>query len=333
MSLRFHEIAESSHRLLNPFNMDKIALIGEICGLKEGQRILDLACGKGEMLSQWARTHGILGVGVDISTVFIEAAKERAYLLDVGDKVNFVLGDAADYPQEHHQFDVVSCLGATWIGNGLVGTLNLMKSALPTGGGLIVVGEPYWHRPATDEVAGALDVSADDFASLGGTLERIESAGFELLEMVLSNGDDWDRYVAAQWLAAAQYLDENPDDPEADELREWTAHARRGYLMYGRDYMGWGVFVLRPADSPGTIRKTKPTAQRTLSARPVGMEIEDSMLWVRLEDGRVIGAPVSWYPWLESAADDIASHIELTHSSVEWPALGQRIEIKDLLRT
>lgn len=29
-------------------------------------------------------------------------------------------------------------------------------------------------------------------------------------------------------------------------MREFLDRSRRGHLAYGRDYLGWGVFVLRP---------------------------------------------------------------------------------------
>jgi hypothetical protein len=39
-------------------------------------------------------------------------------------------------------------------------------------------------------------VEDGDYESLTGTLDRIDSAGFDLVEMVLASPDDWDRYVA-----------------------------------------------------------------------------------------------------------------------------------------
>ncbi|MEU8150426.1 hypothetical protein [Nonomuraea sp. NPDC048901] len=85
----------------------------------------------------------------------------------------------------------------------------------------------------------------DSFASLSGTAKLIEDAGYELVEMVLANHDIWDRYVAAQWWTLSEWLRENPDDPDASALRQFLDHARDSYLEYGRDYIGWGVFVLR----------------------------------------------------------------------------------------
>jgi SAM-dependent methyltransferase len=245
MSLRFHEIAEARHRVLNPISEAKLALIGEICRLEEKTRLLDLACGKGELLTTWAQRYGILGVGVDLSEVFIEAAKARAYELEVVDQLTFVVDDAADFPQEHHQFDVVSCIGATWIGGGLLGTLKLMQTALKPQDGMLIVGEAYWQQVPPPEVYTALDYSVDTFTTLAGTLDRFESLGLTLVEMVLADLDGWDRYYARQWTTVYDYLHNHPDDPQADELREWIAKNRRNYLTYERQYLGWGVFILR----------------------------------------------------------------------------------------
>ena len=54
MSLRHHEIAEANHRILDPLVDAQLHLIGEVAGVAEGMRVLDLACGKGELLCRWA---------------------------------------------------------------------------------------------------------------------------------------------------------------------------------------------------------------------------------------------------------------------------------------
>src|SRR5690606_8350733 len=65
--LRHHEIAEADHRILNPFTEEKLRLLGEVSRIGPGARILDLACGKGEMLCRWAADFGSAGHGVDLS--------------------------------------------------------------------------------------------------------------------------------------------------------------------------------------------------------------------------------------------------------------------------
>jgi hypothetical protein len=238
------EIAEAEHRILNPFTDEKLMLLGELCRLAPGARQLDLACGKGEMLCRWAARFGVAGHGVDISSVFLAAARSRAAELRVADRVSFEQADAAAAVPAHASFDVVSCIGATWIGGGLTGTIDLMRPAVRADG-LVLVGEPYWKRPPPAEASRALGLPGDDWASLDGTLDRFEAAGAELVEMVLADGDSWDRYEASQWWTVERWLRENPGHPDAGEMREYLVSSRRSHLRYQRRYLGWGVFVLR----------------------------------------------------------------------------------------
>jgi SAM-dependent methyltransferase len=246
--LRFHEIAETNHRILNPFSKKQYKLLGKLCELKEGTSILDLACGKGEMLATWSKKHGITGTGVDISDVFLDAANDRAKELGVNEKVTFENADAGQYPQESHQFDIVSCIGATWIGGGFAGTVKLMKKALKDEKeGLLLIGEPFWHEEPTDEVrqAAGEGYEGDLFVTLAEMPQRFEECGLQLIEMVIANIDGWDRYEAPQWASIYKWLQENPDDPDADEMTNWIDNNQKVYLQHLRRYFGWGVFVLK----------------------------------------------------------------------------------------
>ena len=246
MSLHFHEIAETYHRILNPFTEDQLMLLGEICHLNPSIKLLDLACGKAEMLCRWAQKYGIHGTGVDISSVFLESAKNRANELNVSDNLTFIQDDAGNYSPAAHVYDIVSCIGATWIGNGLTGTIELMKPAV-TPNGLLLIGEPYWIDTPPESAYEALGVKPNDYATLDITLDRLESSGLKLVEMVLANHYGWDRYEAPRWMAIDDFLRNNPNDPDASALNEWINNNRRAYLKYGRRYLGWGVFVLRLA--------------------------------------------------------------------------------------
>ncbi|MCV5831093.1 SAM-dependent methyltransferase, partial [Escherichia coli] len=63
--------------------------------------------------------------------------------------------------------DVAACVGATWIGGGVAGTIELLKQSLIPGG-MLLIGEPWWRkRPATAEEAVACGAqSPDDFLTL-----------------------------------------------------------------------------------------------------------------------------------------------------------------------
>ncbi len=244
--LRQHEIAEAGHRILNPFTDQKLELLGELCRWHRDMHLLDLASGKGEMLCTWAQRHGIQGLGVDISEVFVPAARARAAHLGVADRVRFVQADAGAFGAEEASFDAVACIGATWIGGGLAGTIDLMRPALVPGG-LLLIGEPFWRETPPEGAYEALGIGREEFVSLPGTLSRFEEAGLGLVEMVLADEDSWDRYVAAQWWTVAAWLDEHPGHADAAEMRGYLDRSRRSHLAYGRRYLGWGVFVLRAA--------------------------------------------------------------------------------------
>ena len=245
MSLRHHEIAEANHRILNAFTEEKLRLLGEVSGVAPGTRVLDLACGKGELLCRWAEWFGSGGVGVDISPVFLGAAVARAVEFGVADRVTFLQGDAGTYVPEAGAFDIAACIGATWIGGGVAGTVELLRPAIGRGG-RILIGEPFWTEPPPDEAVAAFGADADEFVSLEGTLDRLEAADLELIEMVIANSDDWDRYEAAQWRTVADWLDSNPADPDHDAMRDFLDTRRRNHLRWRRRYLGWGVFVTRP---------------------------------------------------------------------------------------
>jgi SAM-dependent methyltransferase len=244
MSLWLHEISEAGHRILNPFSEEKLMLLGAVSRVGPGTRILDLACGKGEMLCRWAQAYGSGGHGVDISAVFLPVATARAAELGVSGRVTFELGDAGRHAAPAGGYDIASCIGATWIGAGLAGTIELMRPAVRPGG-LLLVGEPYWTEPPPDGALAALSIGPDEFVPLPGTLERFEASGVALVEMVLADGDTWDRYVAAQWWTLTEWLRAHPDDERVPAVREFLDTSRRSHLAYQRRYLGWGVFVLR----------------------------------------------------------------------------------------
>lgn len=241
---RIFTIRESGHRIHNPLTDQDLRTLGQAIDLTPGTRILDLACGSGEMLATWARDHQITGTGVDLSAVFVDAARSRADELGVADAITLVHADAAGYVSEQ-PVDIAACVGATWIGGGVAGTLDLLsRSTRP--GGLLLVGEPYWRRVPPDEQAAQAcgATGTDDFRTLPDLLSDLGGYGYDVVEMVLADQRSWDRYQAAQWLSMRRWLDANPSDELADEVRGLLATEPAQYARYIRELLGWGVFAL-----------------------------------------------------------------------------------------
>jgi SAM-dependent methyltransferase len=248
MTLRFHEISETNHRILNPFTEHKLIQLGEICRLKSGMRQLDLACGKGEMLCQWARKFGISGTGVDISQVFLEAARLRAAEFRISDQVEFIRKDAVQFLPRPDSYDVVSCIGANWIGGGTRGTLELVKGKglRRSNQSLVLMGEIFWKKEPTVDALEALGVQPGDWAvGLDGLLSIFNTSGVRLVEMILASDNDWDRYESMHWWAVDRWCQENPDHPDMEKLVAFSEDCRLSYFRYERPLCDWGVFVLR----------------------------------------------------------------------------------------
>jgi SAM-dependent methyltransferase len=250
VNLRKHEIAETYHRILNPLLEEQLRTIGDAAEVGPATRVLDLCCGKGEMICRWAEWYGSLSLGVDLSEVFVAVARKRARELGVDARVEIAQGEAAAFAKhlaerEPASFEVVSCLGATWIGGGLAGTLDLMRP-LVIPGGAIIVGEPFLEEPIPAEGLAAFGFAPDDYVSLDRTVDRFAAAGLEVEEMIAAGTLGWERYEAPQWRAIARFLAAHPDDPDRDELRAFLEEGRRNYATWGRRYLGWAVFVARP---------------------------------------------------------------------------------------
>jgi SAM-dependent methyltransferase len=243
---RIFTVTESAHRIHNPVTPEKLATLGAALRLKPKARILDLGSGSGEMLCTWARDHGVTGTGVDMGRLFTEQAKRRAVELGVADRVEFIHGDAAGYVSDE-KVDVAACVGATWIGGGVAGTIELLARSLRSKG-IILIGEPFWRRlPPTESVAkGCLANAISDFLMLPELLASFGELGYDVVEMVLADQDGWDRYEAAKWLTMRLWLKANPDDDFAKEVRAELTSGPERYAAYTREYLGWGVFALMP---------------------------------------------------------------------------------------
>ena len=241
---RIFTVSESAHRIHNPFTPEKFAALGAALRMAPGATVLDLGSGSGEMLCTWARDHGIRGHGIDKSPLFTAQAQARAVELGVAERVTFAHGDAAGFVARE-RVDVAVCVGATWIGGGVAGTIALLRQSLREGG-ILLVGEPFWLKipPSEDVAKGCRAGSIAEFMLLPDLVASFGALGYDVVEMVLADQDSWDRYEAPKWLTMRRWLAENPGDDFANEVRAELTTAPENHVRYSRDHLGWGVFAL-----------------------------------------------------------------------------------------
>ncbi len=239
---KYFAIGHDRHVICNPASEEKIDELVELLAVPEGGRVLDIACGKAEFLLRAVRRWKCGGVGVDLSPPFVEIARARVEQGGLQNSLEIVHANGSDYEAPPASFDVASCLGASWIWGGLGGTLDaLSRWARP--GGRVVVGEPYWRKRASPEYLKAAGLEESNFATHRGNVEAGLERGLGFLHAIVSDENDWDRYEGYQSLATETYALENPDDPDLDEIISGARAARDAYLNWGRDELGWAIYL------------------------------------------------------------------------------------------
>ncbi|CAN5512943.1 class I SAM-dependent methyltransferase [soil metagenome] len=241
---RYYDISLTHHVLCNPTSLAKIDTFISLLGIPQDGRLLDIACGKAELLVRAVEHFGCSAVGVDLSTYAIEDARTKVADRIPDANVELLEIDAGDYDGPYASFHAVTCLGASWIWDGHVGTLrSLARWARP--GGYVLVGEPYWKQEPDPEYLEADDLTRDIFSTHLGNVEAGLSLGLTPVYTAVSNADEWDHYETLQWYAVEHWAREHPDDPDRDEVLERLARHRDVYLRWGRDTLGWALYLFR----------------------------------------------------------------------------------------
>jgi SAM-dependent methyltransferase len=242
---KFYDITHREHVVCNPTSEEKLARLVELLRLPTNAQVVDIACGKGELLIRLAEAYGARGTGVDISPFYLADAKRSLEARAPSAGISFTQMDGADFkPDRPAGLDLASCIGASWVFGGHANTLEaLMNMVKP--GGWVIVGEPYWLQEPPEDYLEALECAREDFGSHLLNAEAGERRGLDLVHTIVSSKDDWDRYEGLQWYATDEYARSHPDDPDLAELVERVSKARTAYLRWGRDTIGWAIYMFR----------------------------------------------------------------------------------------
>jgi arsenite methyltransferase len=92
---------------LHPGGLGLTDHLAKVIGLRRGDRVLDVASGRGISAIHLAKTVGCSVVGVDYSPPNVASARRAASEQGVANRVHFLAGDAERLPVEDHAFDAV----------------------------------------------------------------------------------------------------------------------------------------------------------------------------------------------------------------------------------
>jgi SAM-dependent methyltransferase len=232
-------IAHEGIDLMNPLPVAKLDEVLGTLALEPGARVIDLGCGKGELLRRLASRYEIRGVGVDRSPALLEEARRRAPA-----NVTYVVADLTAFATGA-PFDLAASLGAS-VG-GFRPTLARLAGHLRPGG-LALLGEGYWRREPGDEYLEALGATRDEMPDYPGLFAAAAEVGLQPRYAVTADTDDFDRYEWRWSLNGERYAAAHPDEPGVEEFLAFIRNGRRRYVeLGGRETLGFGLFLFERA--------------------------------------------------------------------------------------
>ncbi len=233
------------HEICNP--MDSAAL-DELLGHLapgDGDRMLDIACGHGELLIRAAERADIAGVGLDLSPWVLLRASTRAAARRLRGTTDWWLGEGRALPKEP-RWDVVTCLGASWIWHGFTGTLRAAASRVRPGG-RIAIGD-LRTRKGVD--AGTLEQVIGPGTSMtteADQLAALEQAGLEPIDCYVSPDEAWAGYHRLVIESADTYTGPAPAGNASSTAREWQQEFERD-----RRVLEWTVWTATKPRRPAS---------------------------------------------------------------------------------
>ena len=245
---KFSAIAHRDHDFCNPVAAGKIERIFDLLPVDAKAEALDLGCGRGELALRLIARFGMRVTAVDRSAPMLDAARARAQACGALERLRLVESDIAEFNPPSQAFDLTVMLGGGGIGGGIAGICRTL-AGWTRRGGHVLIGEGYWARPPAPEYLAHLDAQPDELRDHLGNVQAGIDAGLIPLHAFVASPDEWDEYEWKYSRSIERYALEQPADPDVpamlDRIRRW----RDGYLRWGRDTLGFGVYLFQRAPS------------------------------------------------------------------------------------
>jgi SAM-dependent methyltransferase len=241
---KFSAIAHRDHDYCNPIAAAKIERILDLVALSAGAQALDLGCGRGELALRLIQRFGCVVTGVDRSSAMLDAARDRAQRRGVLDRLRIIETDIASFAPESETFDLTAMLGGGGIAGGFAGICATL-ARWTRHGGHVLIGDGYWAKPPATEYLAHLDSGEGEFRDHRGNVQAGMDAGLIALHASVASADEWDEYEWKYARSVERYAIERPDDPDVPAMLERIRRWRDGYLRWGRDTLGFGLYLFR----------------------------------------------------------------------------------------
>jgi predicted TPR repeat methyltransferase len=194
---RFFEAGHHLMDIMNPLSPRGLDQVVTAIDRQPTERLLDIACGHGELLLRVAAGAGsgrstadTIMTGVDLSPWTLRRAHQRLANAEVA--AELFLGDGARYLEQHpgRTWDVISLIGASWIWGGFEPSVAALVPRLNPGGRLAIAEVIVASPEARDQLAGEYGTPLTS-SEVEGVLA---DAGLVDLTVIPITAQDWRDY-------------------------------------------------------------------------------------------------------------------------------------------
>ncbi|HEX6346956.1 SAM-dependent methyltransferase [Umezawaea sp.] len=207
-----------------------------------GRTVVDFGCGWAELLLRVLETEPTArGLGVDEDDSGVRRGRANAEKRGLQEHVRLDLANVTTW--EAPPADVAISIGASHAWGDTRKTLEAMRERIRPGGTLLL-GDAFWERPPTADVLARLDATPEDYGSLAELVDLAMATGYRLLSLATANLDEWDSFESRWCAGRERWLLENPDHPEAAEVRSVVDAHRDNWLHGYRGHLGFAYLTL-----------------------------------------------------------------------------------------
>lgn len=238
-------VAYAQMELANPVSLDSVEHLLAGAPVRPGGRVLDLGCGSAPVAVFLAQRFGLGVEALERAPAVAALARERVARAGVGDRVRVLEAEAQAHLAEAAPYDLLVCLGASNLVAGRPEAARIFPAlaAHLSPGGLLLYGEAFLKRPP-EGVAAAM-LAPFSYSTAAETAEAAAEAGLTLWGLRASTEREWDDYSFAINGAALRWLEGNAGHPDAAAVRQRAEVLRTAYLTFGRDTLGFGLWLFR----------------------------------------------------------------------------------------
>jgi SAM-dependent methyltransferase len=226
------------HEICNPMRHSDLAAVIDALGPTDHARVIDIACGHGDLLLEMARRASIRGVGVDLSPWVLLRAHARASRAESQGSLEWWLGEGAAVPRRP-VWDIVTSLGASWIWHGFEGTVRALAGRLRPEGRL-AIGDLRLRDDADRERLRQAGAPEAAMPTRDEQVAILTGLGLDPISEMAAPDQAWEQYHLTVLASAEAYASEHPDADYRHLAAAWMEDFQRD-----RQLLTWNVWVAR----------------------------------------------------------------------------------------